>query len=289
MRPSRQMQPFIRPWPAGKPSIVAILVAFAVAAAFAEWTVAIMQHGDILGRRFGLHALLALTVEGMRHGRVWEILTYGLLNAGPIQLCADVLLLYFAGREVEPIIGRGNFLFLFAFSNVAAGALQFAAMRVGLAPSVPVAGISAAVCAVVAAYATILPELEVSVRLFFIVPIRLKTKVVGIASVCGVAALVASRTAPQIGTTGMLAGFFIGWVYVKSLGYGNPLAIQRFLYRRRQREARLARMPAEQFINEEIDPILDKISREGMQSLTRAERKVLEKGRAKIAAKTGVR
>jgi len=32
----------------------------------------------------------------------------------------------------------------------------------------------------------------------------------------------------------------------------------------------------EEFIREQIDPILDKIAREGMQSLTRRERKILE-------------
>ena len=44
-------------------------------------------------------------------------------------------------------------------------------------------------------------------------------------------------------------------------------------------------MPVEQFIREELDPILEKISRQGCRSLTRAERKLLEKGRAKLDAK----
>jgi len=35
-------------------------------------------------------------------------------------------------------------------------------------------------------------------------------------------------------------------------------------------------MSSEEFMKEEIDPILDKIAREGMQSLTRRERKILE-------------
>jgi hypothetical protein len=39
------------------------------------------------------------------------------------------------------------------------------------------------------------------------------------------------------------------------------------------------RRSAEDFMREEIDPILDKISREGMQSLTARERKVLESAR----------
>ena len=45
-------------------------------------------------------------------------------------------------------------------------------------------------------------------------------------------------------------------------------------------------MNADQFIRAEIDPILEKISREGMHSLSRAERKILEQGRGKIATKT---
>ena len=45
-------------------------------------------------------------------------------------------------------------------------------------------------------------------------------------------------------------------------------------------------MSAEQFVSVEVDPILDKIAREGMHSLTRSERKILAKGREKIAAKT---
>jgi hypothetical protein len=41
-------------------------------------------------------------------------------------------------------------------------------------------------------------------------------------------------------------------------------------------------MSSEQFINEEIDPILEKISRDGIRSLTRAEKRILEMGREKI-------
>jgi hypothetical protein len=44
-------------------------------------------------------------------------------------------------------------------------------------------------------------------------------------------------------------------------------------------------MTPEEFIAQEIDPLLDKISRQGMGSLTRAERRLLAKAREKIAAK----
>jgi hypothetical protein len=80
-----------------------------------------------------------------------------------------------------------------------------------------------------------------------------------------------------------LAGCLFGWVYVKQLGYGNPLRIQRYFFEKRQREERRRHMTSDQFINEEIDPILEKISRDGIGSLTRNEKRILEMGRDKIA------
>jgi hypothetical protein len=74
----------------------------------------------------------------------------------------------------------------------------------------------------------------------------------------------------------------LGYVYIKSLGYGvTPRwlrwwqSITEGLRPRRSKptEQRLSR---EEFIQEQVDPILDKISREGLQSLTRRERKILE-------------
>ena len=42
-------------------------------------------------------------------------------------------------------------------------------------------------------------------------------------------------------------------------------------------------MTPDQFISSEVDPILEKIAEHGLQSLTRAERRTLEKGSEKIA------
>ena len=38
----------------------------------------------------------------------------------------------------------------------------------------------------------------------------------------------------------------------------------------------------EDFISQEVDPILDKISKQGIHSLTERERKILEKARSKM-------
>jgi hypothetical protein len=42
-------------------------------------------------------------------------------------------------------------------------------------------------------------------------------------------------------------------------------------------------VPSAEFISREVDPILDKISAHGIQSLTERERKILESARSKMA------
>jgi hypothetical protein len=45
----------------------------------------------------------------------------------------------------------------------------------------------------------------------------------------------------------------------------------------------LADLPPEEFVSREVDPILDKISARGIQSLTARERRILETAREKMA------
>jgi hypothetical protein len=93
----------------------------------------------------------------------------------------------------------------------------------------------------------------------------------------------------EIGPAGILLGAVIGWWWARQLGFGNAFWFQRRRMEERQQSLRRLRMNAEEFVAQEIDPILEKISREGVGSLTRAERKILEEGRGKLARKSGVK
>jgi len=223
---------------------------------------------------------LALDNPGVQLGHWWKFLTFGLLHADPLHLFANMVLLYFAGREVEPIVGARHFLGIYGFGNLVGGLLHWSVM-----PWEPLTGVSAGVAAVVVAYATILPELEVTMNLFFVIPVRLRAKHLAVA-LFGVSGLCWwTHTGMEIGPLAMIAGGLYGWAYVKQLGFGNPLPIQRYIFEKRRRAARLERMTADQFLAVEMDPILEKIAQHGMKSLTRAERKILEQGRTKIAAR----
>jgi membrane associated rhomboid family serine protease len=285
MRPSRrQSPPFIRRWTAGYPSVTVLLVALCAGAYAAQCIVQWMFSEP--ETKWILWNWLKLDRQGISEGHYWKFVTFGFLHFGiwPVHILANMLLLYLAGREVEPIVGKAHFLAIFAAGNVIGGIADWLAM-----PQATVVGVSAGVAAVFVAFTTILPELEVTMLLFFVVPLSLRAKHLAMALVAASALLCFTlhSDAAAIGPAGMLAASFFAWAYVKQLGFGNPLPIQRFIFERRQRAARLERMSPEQFMKLEIDPILEKISREGMRSLSRTERKILDQGRSKFVAKQG--
>lgn len=272
------MQPFVRRWPAGRPSVTALALALSIGAFAAQSLVELLLAGQESRNIFW--QWLALDGASIAAGQWWKFLTFGFLHANPFHLLGNMLLLYFAGREVEPIVGSRHFLAIYGVGNLLGGFTHWAAM-----PWEPVVGVSAGVAAVVVAFTTVLPELEVTVNLFFVVPLRLRAKYLALALLAISAICWGTQSAPVIGPAGMVAASLFGWAYSKQLGFGNPLAIQRYIFEKRQRAARLERMSPEQFMTSEIDPILEKIAREGMGSLTRAERKILTMGSGKVAAK----
>lgn len=279
MRPSRrQMQPFVRRWQTGRTSATMLLVALGGGIFGAQFFAELFLSGQPAHE--ALRGWLALDAGVIESGRWWKFLSFGLLHVGPLHAAVNLLLLYLAGRELEPIIGAKHFSIIYLAGNLLGGLAHWGFMRWQ-----PLMGVSAGVAAVIVAYTTILPELEVTCHLLFVIPVKLKAKhlawaLFAVSGVCW-----ATRTAPEIGPVGMIAGALFGWGYVKQLGYGNPLAIQRYIFDRRQRAARLARMSPEQFVTAEIDPILEKIAQHGVKSLTRAEKKILEQGRGKLSEK----
>jgi membrane associated rhomboid family serine protease len=272
------MQPFVRRWQPGRTSATMLVVALGFGAFGAQFIAETLLSGqpahDIL------REWLALDDTAIQSGRWWKFLSFGLLHADPVHMLVNLLLLFFAGRELEPIIGARHFSIIYVVGNILGGLAHWTFMGSSL-----LMGVSAGVAAVIVAYTTILPELEVTFHLLFVIPVRLRAKHLAWALLAVSAVCWSTGTAPEIGPAGMIAGAIFGWGYVKQLGYGNPLAIQRYIFDRRQRAARLARMSPEQFVTAEIDPILEKIAEHGVKSLTRAERKILEQGRGKLTEK----
>ena len=224
---------------------------------------------------------LALSDEGLRSAYGWQFLTAAFLHDGPWHLLGNMFLLYLLGRDVESIIGQRQFLFLYLTGTLAG---ELGHLFLMPADSALLAA-SGGPAAVLVAYAAILPELELSSMIFFLLPVRLKAKHLGYgAFTLAVLGIVFDRTA-TVAHSSFLGGCIAGWFYAHLLGFGRPSILQRALRQRRADAERYRAMTPEQFIAEEVDPLLEKISREGMASLTRAERKLLAKAREKMAEK----
>lgn len=222
---------------------------------------------------------LALSQRGMREAYGWQFFTAMFLHDGQWDLLGNMLLLYLLGRDVESILGQRQFLILY-FSGIIAGELGHLFLM-PLNCALYAAG--GGVAAVLVAYATILPELELTSMVFFVLPIRLKAKHLAYGVFIIALALIVFDRGGTVAHSAYFGGCVAGWFYSHLLGYGRPSFLQRIMRRRRAEADRLERMSAEEFIAEEIDPLLDKISRNGLNSLTRNERRKLALARVKMS------
>ena len=276
MRPLRQQfQSFNRSWSGRQFSVLSILIAANVGMFFFQTMVETFAPG------WTTH-WLALSGDGVRRGFEWQFLTYMFLHGSVMHLLFNMLTLYFAGRELEVIAGRNHLLGIYFGGGFCGGLAQVLLSN----PHVELVGASAGVCAALIAFTTIYPEMELTLLLFFVIPVRVKAKHLALGLVGTSLLFSISGAWGSVGHIAHLGGCLVGWIYARQLGFGRPLGIRRYFFRRRERMVRMEQLTPEQFISEAIDPILDKISREGIHSLSRAERKILERGREKIAKKT---
>lgn len=249
-----------------------------------------------LSWRYPFSDYWALSIDGLRHGRFWQILTFQFLHAGPWpwHLLINCLGLWFFGRSVEETLGAKGFLKLYFLSGLLGGLLQILVSWISpLSRDVAVVGASAGVLGLLTAYAIMFPERELMFWIM-IFPVRLKAKYLlwfaAFLSIYGTL-VPFDHTAHAAHLGGILGGFaYLRW---------GSLAEKLFVRRRvrpRPRELMKVHLPKSggwhkgepedvppgEFISREVDPILDKISAHGIQSLTPRERKILEAARAKM-------
>lgn len=221
---------------------------------------------------------LGLSEAGVQNAYAWQFATAIFLHGGVWHLLGNTIVLYLVGRDVESILGQRHFFLLYL-----AGAVAGELGHLFLLPGTSVLlGASGGVAAVLMAYATILPELELTALRLFGGALRLKAKHLAYGAIgAGLILLVLDRHG-TLTHSAYLGGCAAGWLYVHLLGFGRPSCIQRALRQRKATAERFRLMDAGRFIAEEVDPLLEKISREGLQSLTRSERRTLATAREKL-------
>src|SRR5207237_840463 len=132
------------------------------------------------------------------------------------------------------------------------------------------------------AYAMILPELDLIAWRLSRFSFHVKAKQVACAILLlSLVMLVIDRNGAVVHSA-IPGGLAAGWLYANLLGFGHVSWLRRLSRRRREAAERVQRMTPAEFIEHAIDPLLEKISRDGMQSLSRAERRLLFQAHEKI-------
>jgi membrane associated rhomboid family serine protease len=223
---------------------------------------------------------LALSDRGVSQAYAWQFFAALFLHSSVWQFAANMLVLYFVGRDVEAILGQKQFLFLYFFGAFSGELGHLFLMPVDCALFAAGGGVAA----IFIAYATILPELEMTTLLLFMVPVRLKMRQLAQITVLVAGALLIFARTGSAGHSAFLGGAAAGWLYAHVLGFGRTSFLQRYVRQRRTETQRLRSLSADEFVAQEIDPVLEKISRRGMKSLNRRERRLLAQAREKMLA-----
>ena len=252
---------------------------------------------------FPTNKWFALSVDGLRQGFIWQLLTYQLMHGGLLHLLLNCWAIYVFGREVEEALGRKSFLTLYFTSGVIGGLFQVLAevLLPGMF-SAQVVGASAGAFGLVAAFAVLYPERPLMLLLFFIIPVNMRAKFLLLFSAL-LAVFGIVFPADNIAHAAHLGGMLTGILFVRYAIHWHwhwprrrqiraqplrPLVKipQRAAAQWSQSKARVDEdLPPDEFLSKAVDPILDKISAQGIQSLTERERKILETAREKMAGR----
>ena len=241
----------------------------------------------------------------------WTVLTYMFVHAWLAHLAFNMFTLWMFGPRLEQEWGTRTFVWFYLCSGIGG-----AVAHLIFAPHTAVIGASGAISGVLVAYALNWPDEEV--YLFGVIPMRSRWLVVALLAMTIIFALSPSS---RIDWTAHVGGMAFGWIFLKLYSVGGinrvrgwvsavpdesedmPRAVPRNRSPMRDRAAGVDEVversnaivlrepkPIQHIPKQEsakdyaakVNRVLDKISQQGIESLTRDERRILEEMSRKL-------
>ena len=205
--------------------------------------------------------------------RIWQLFTYMFLHGGLVHIGLNMLMLWMFGTLLERAWGGREFFTYYVICGLGGALLSWAT---GPTSSTALIGASAGVFGLLVAFAMIDPDRKL--LFWFVIPVKVKWVVwlaVAISLIGGL-----DGYEDNIGHFGHLGGMLFGYLYLKQdwrLGaFGRRVrgaSARRKMAQNARRAEEAERSRDEQM--REINRILEKINREGMDSLTPEEHETL--------------
>ena len=212
----------------------------------------------------------------------WGIFTYMFVHHGFMHLFFNMLGLFFFGSPLEAAWGPREFIKFYIICGLGGALLS---LVFGFVVPNPIVGASAALFGVMLAFAMNWPDAPIYV--FGIFPVKAKWLV----AIFVAFTLLSALTSPRDGVAHLahLGGFAAAWLYLK-LDFRSSLAlsrVKRFVTRPRltvvsgnavqqEQQKPEPRRRVDERVYDDVDKVLDKISTQGMASLTAEEKKLLD-------------
>jgi membrane associated rhomboid family serine protease len=250
----------------------------------------------VLNRWFALNPIGGHDVIGNSYNfQVWQLITYQFMHGGFSHIFFNMFGLWMFGMEVENTWGSRKFLYFYLLCGVVAGLFQLfitPLLGSGLAPTI---GASGAVYGVLLAFAMMFPDRYIF--LYFFIPIKAKY-LIGFLIIMEF--MVVNSANDSVAHLAHLGGAFAAFIFIlldkntnvvfknmfrrnafKTSKPFNPFGGTNNPFKKRSSDVQDANYydvkdSNDDSVNQqEIDEILDKISKSGYQNLTEREKRIL--------------
>ena len=217
------------------------------------------------------------SAEVVQGGRFWQVATYPLVHSpsGLIWFAIEMYMLFAFGQEVERFIGRRAFIVLYlllVFVPSLFLTIWGLWQRTGLAGSTTIH------FAIFIAFAAIYPNVELLLRIT-----AKSTAFIFVAAYS--LQLIAYHGWAELAVLWLSGALAVGFIQLRGAG---PDLVWLTEWKSRWRSKRALRVvprpkirrsvESDEDVYDSIDPLLEKISRSGIESLTASERRALERG-----------
>jgi len=212
---------------------------------------------------------------------IWQFVSYMFLHVNTWHILFNMFVLWMFGSELESLWGRRAFLQYYLVTGVGAGLTYVLIMPLidSSSGNHILMGASGTIYGLLAAYAMIYPKRKI--MLYFLVPVPVRWFVIGLV----VVEMMSMWRADNVGHLAHLGGLLVGYLYLR----GGRRRFDEFLKARRRGKAssrfRVVDDPpsgrpgngTSRGKQTRVDQILEKISREGLDSLTPEEQDILRR------------
>lgn len=221
--------------------------------------------------------------------QVWRFLTYNFVHVSFMHFLFNMLMLWMFGDEVAEFMGARKFVGLYIFSGIFAGVFSIPFYLFGsLSPYAMIIGASGALMGVFVAYYKFFPER--TLLLFFIIPLKMKYAIWVLIALD----IMMSQTNDSIAHFTHLGGVLAGFIFMNFF-YRIPFWEKWFQPKRKKQHSQ--HNSSEKVLEGEVgyldqdkqmDAILSKVNKEGVNSLTESERQYLLKAGERLRRRRGL-